>query len=159
MSTTRELGVKKRLVTLLSPKSVLDIGCGCGEFIGDWGLLGVQEVRGLDKDPISARAEAFCFEYDFTSSYLVPDVKKQQARFDLGWCMNVVGFIEQAHLPKLINTFSWCKVVAMNPHPGTRDDWEQVLYPWFVRDEELTEDARRYAKDAGKEMLVFRQSL
>jgi SAM-dependent methyltransferase len=80
------------LMELVAPRSVIDIGCGTGEWLSVFKDNGVQRVRGLDGDYISCDSLVISEEEFVPTDLRYPfDVGE---RFDLATCLEVVE-----HLP------------------------------------------------------------
>ncbi len=81
------------VLNALSPRTVLDVGCGRGAWLSVWQELGVQTVRGIDGNYVD-RSKLLCP----ADSFLAHDLTKP---FDLGQRFDFVQSLEVAeHLPE-----------------------------------------------------------
>lgn len=82
------------VVDLVSPQSVLDIGCGIGTWLSVVKDLGIEEVLGVDGDYVDGDLLAnYLFKKEFISHDLTLPLNLER-RFDLCLCLEVAE-----HLP------------------------------------------------------------
>ena len=89
---------------ILSPRSVLDVGCGIGAWLQVWMQLGVTDVVGVDgpyvpRDRLLMPAQ----------SYLAADLTRPLdlgRRFDLVSCLEVAEHLDAAHATTLVESLT-----------------------------------------------------
>lgn len=93
------------------PKNILDIGCGEGYSLNHFRDKGIRTV-GVDgiKENISQciRMGHGGHVVDFTLSPFLGN-----EMFDFGWCCEVVEHIEEKYVQNIIDSFKYCKILAM----------------------------------------------
>ncbi len=103
--SSRSAGVVVPLVReLLSPSSVLDVGCGVGPWIQAWMQLGVNDVLGIDGPYVSAEQLLVP-----AHNYLAADLTKPLdlgRRFDLVSCLEVAEHLDAAHATTLLDSLT-----------------------------------------------------
>jgi len=87
-----------KIVELLQPKSVIDIGCGVGPWLAEFSKAGVADCYGIDGpwvDPSRfALDRARLIKFDFANETAPFQPKLPQARYDL---MITLEFLEHIH--------------------------------------------------------------
>jgi SAM-dependent methyltransferase len=87
---------------LLSPNSVIDVGCGTGAWLAAWRELGVSDVCGVDGDYVDAR------NLRFPASNFVPHDLAQPLdigrRFDLVMSVEVAEHIDERYARTFIES-------------------------------------------------------
>jgi SAM-dependent methyltransferase len=85
---------------LFAPRSVVDIGCGSGEWLAAFQRAGVERIYGLDgkwveQERLAIRSE--CFKsIDLTGEWSIPE------RFDLAICLEVVEHLSEQSSIRLV---------------------------------------------------------
>ncbi len=96
-----------RLVPLLRPRRLLDVGCGVGSWMRAGLDLGVEEAIGIDGDYVDRDAllvDAHSFIASDLATQALPDILRTRARasFDLVVCMEVAEHLPHGRAPSLI---------------------------------------------------------
>jgi SAM-dependent methyltransferase len=89
---------------ILSPRSVLDVGCGIGTWVQTWMQLGVTDVVGVDGPYVSQEQLLMP-----TQSYLAADLARPLdlgRRFDLVSCLEVAEHLDAAHATTLVDSLT-----------------------------------------------------
>ena len=89
---------------LLSPGSVLDVGCGTGPWVQAWMQLGVTDVIGVDGPYVSHEQLLMPIE-----NYLATDLTRPLdlgRQFDLVSCLEVAEHLDAAHATTLIDSLT-----------------------------------------------------
>jgi SAM-dependent methyltransferase len=90
---------------LLSPASVLDVGCGRGTWLKTWiNQPGVHRVRGIDGDYVD-RSKLAIPHQNFDTIDLESDFSLGE-RFDLVQCLEVAEHLSPAAGPKLVTSLT-----------------------------------------------------
>lgn len=92
------------VMELLRPDSVLDVGCGTGTWLSEWGRAGVADVVGIDGDYVD-RAEL-----QLTTDQFVPaDLRKSFSlgrKFDLVQSFEVAEHLEEAYSDAFVESLT-----------------------------------------------------
>jgi SAM-dependent methyltransferase len=83
------------------PRSVLDVGCGPGVWLAEWGRLGVRDIVGVDGDYVPGNALAIP-----ASAFRPTDISQSfdlEQRFDLVECLEVAEHVPAANSETLID--------------------------------------------------------
>jgi SAM-dependent methyltransferase len=89
---------------MLSPRSVLDVGCGIGPWVQAWMQLGVTDVVGVDGPYVSQKQLLMP-----TQSYQAADLTRPLdlgRRFDLVSCLEVAEHLDAAHAITLVDSLT-----------------------------------------------------
>lgn len=133
-------------------RTILDIGCGEGHSTR---YFRERDALVVPIDGIAQPQLADFILHDFTEGPWRYSLGEH--RFGLAWCCEVVEHIEEQYLPNLLETFAYCKVVAMtHAEPGQQGYhhvncqpytyWRGALAAFGFRlDEGLTAAARALA--------------
>ena len=89
---------------LLRPASVLDVGCGVGTWLAEWGSAGVSDVLGIDGDYVDRTA------LQVPSDRFAP-VDLQQSfslgrKFDLVQTLEVAEHLDEAHADTFVESLA-----------------------------------------------------
>ena len=99
------------LVDLFHPRSVVDFGCGVGDWLAEFHAHGVERILGLDGTWVptaNLQFPASCFRnIDFTSEYGLDD------QFDLAVCLEVAEHFTDQHAARLISTLTTCSDLVL----------------------------------------------
>jgi len=101
----------KWMRTLFSARSVLDIGCGEGHALVEFGKDGIRVIGidGLRRNVIETTKKRIdCLLHDFTKG--APALEEE---FDLGWSCEFVEHVEARFLDNILAAFKKCRIVAM----------------------------------------------
>jgi SAM-dependent methyltransferase len=88
------------VVDLVGPESVIDIGCGLGDWLAEFQRLGVDDVVGVDGDYVD-RAELRIPAERFRAVDLSHTLEIE-GRFDLAICLEVGEHLPAARAPELV---------------------------------------------------------
>jgi len=102
--TAPSAAVIVRLVDeILSPSSVVDVGCGPGIFLAEWIQRGVTDVLGMDGEPVSAvyRPPAASFRVTDLSTPV-----RLNRRFDVAFCLEVAEHLAPTDAETLVATLT-----------------------------------------------------
>ncbi len=94
--------VLARVHALLAPASLVDFGCGSGEWLAEAGALGIDDLCGVDGPWVEARTLEIAPEL-FTSADLSAPLDLGR-RFDVALCLEVAEHLPAAAAPGLIDT-------------------------------------------------------
>ncbi len=89
---------------ILSPRSVLDVGCGVGPWIQAWTQLGLTDVMGVDGPYVSQEQLLIPAQ-----SYLAADLTKPLdlgRRFDLVSCLEVAEHLDATYATTLVDSLT-----------------------------------------------------
>jgi hypothetical protein len=121
---------------MVSPRSVIDIGCGRGHWLVEFSNLGITDIRGVDSAAVLENstlvipAENFC-EHDL-------QLPLQAARkFDLAMCLEVAEHLPTRSALQLLDTLVACAdvVVFSAAIPGQGGVGHiNERWPWYWRD-------------------------
>lgn len=87
-------------MSLFAPRSVVDVGCGSGEWLAAFERAGVERIHGLDgqwvgQDKLAIRPE--CFQsIDLTGKWSIP------GKFDLAICLEVAEHLTERSSIRLV---------------------------------------------------------
>ncbi|NJO03534.1 MAG: class I SAM-dependent methyltransferase [Bacteroidia bacterium] len=88
----------------LHPRSVVDVGCGLGQWLKVSQDLGISEVLGIDNAPIPPEdiwiASDFYRHHDLTQPFI------PERTFDLAICLEVAEHLPEEAAPTLVNTLT-----------------------------------------------------
>ena len=99
-----------KLIELYNPKTVIDVGCGCGyslKYFMDKNVdgIGVEGYReAIARSPVGGNIVL----HDYTRGPFVPP-----SNFDLAWCCEFVEHVEEKYKANFMQTFAKCNLVAM----------------------------------------------
>jgi len=100
-----------KLIEMIGPKTVLDIGCGAGYslkyFIKEKGLIGVG-VEGYEDAIKQSPVSSNIIKHDYTTGLL-----KLDRDFDFAWCCEFVEHVEEQYVDNFMKNFQQCKYVGM----------------------------------------------
>jgi SAM-dependent methyltransferase len=85
---------------LISPKSVLDVGCGRGAWLRAFELCGVTDIRGMDGDYLN-RSKLLIHPDRFTVTDLCNPPRLEQ-RYDLALCLEVAEHLADSRSARLV---------------------------------------------------------
>ena len=89
---------------LLRPASVLDVGCGVGTWLAEWGRAGVSDVLGIDGDYVDRTA------LQLPSDQFTPTDLQQSfslgRKFDLVQTLEVAEHIDEAYADTFVESLS-----------------------------------------------------
>ena len=88
---------------ILSPSSVVDVGCGPGIFLAEWIRRGVTDVLGMDGEPVSAVYRPP------VASFRVTDLStpvRLNRRFDVAFCLEVAEHLAPTDAETLVSTLT-----------------------------------------------------
>ncbi|HTE02448.1 MAG TPA: class I SAM-dependent methyltransferase [Mucilaginibacter sp.] len=86
---------------LISPKSVLDVGCGTGTWLKVFMDMDITEVTGIDGDYVNQKKLVIP-----ASKFIIHDLEtplKLERKFDLVICLEVAEHLSSAHAAKLVD--------------------------------------------------------
>lgn len=89
---------------LVSPASVLDVGCGTGTWLAEWVTLGVTDVVGLDGEYI----DKALLQID-PAKFVPTDLRNRFSlgrKFDLVQCLETAEHIDEAYADVLIESIT-----------------------------------------------------
>jgi len=95
------------LVQLFQPKSVIDVGCGTGNFLKVFKQLGVKEVLGVDGDWVDR--DLLAKNIDPASEFMVADLQKPLSfnrRFDLVMSLEVAEHLSPAAAESFVHNLT-----------------------------------------------------
>jgi trans-aconitate methyltransferase len=96
--------VVELLQKYLTPRSVIDVGCGTGAWLSVWQRHGVTEIRGVDGDYVDRRSLLIPQErfvaYDLTVPYSEP------TQYDLAMSLEVAEHLPPAVGPAFVETLT-----------------------------------------------------
>jgi SAM-dependent methyltransferase len=88
------------LLEILNPKSVVDVGCGCGSFLKEFMELGVTDVIGVDNDWVPK--EKLLIPNNFRTKNLNEKVDIER-KFDLALCLEVAEHLLESRAENFIS--------------------------------------------------------
>lgn len=94
------------IISLINPKSVVDIGCGVGTFLHIFKEHGITDLKGLDGEWVNMNLlEKYLSANEFSKENLSEfvDVKR---KYDLAICLEVAEHIEEVNANQLIKTLT-----------------------------------------------------
>jgi SAM-dependent methyltransferase len=89
---------------LLSPTSVLDVGCGAGTWLAEWRELGVDDVLGIDGDYVDPQQLQIAVDR-FRPTDLSRPVELGR-RFDVVECLEVAEHLEEGVADTLVGSLA-----------------------------------------------------
>lgn len=89
---------------LLRPASVLDVGCGVGTWLAEWGRAGVSDVLGIDGDYVDRTALQLPAD-QFTPTDLQQSFSLGR-KFDLVQTLEVAEHIDEAYADTFVESLS-----------------------------------------------------
>ena len=89
---------------LLQPASVLDVGCGVGTWLAEWGRAGVSDVLGIDGDYVDRTALLLPSD-QFTPTDLQQSFSLGR-KFDLVQTLEVAEHIDEAYADTFVESLS-----------------------------------------------------
>lgn len=94
----------KYIVDIVEPKSIVDLGCGSGEWLYNFKKHGVTEIVGydgayVDKDLLSIPPESF-FEWDLTQKLEV------ERKYDMAMSLEVAEHIEEKYADIMVENLT-----------------------------------------------------
>ena len=99
------------VISLLRPKSILDVGCGIGTWLAIAEQLGVTSILGVDGDYVDRSllkiSEDHFLAHDLTIPLELPH------KFDLAICLEVAEHLPPSAADTLINTLTRCSDVIL----------------------------------------------
>lgn len=101
------------IISLFNPTSVVDIGCGTGNFLAEFKKLGVNTVLGVDADTQSSNLRMKNLS---SEEYLLQDLNQYfllQKNFDLALCLEVGEHLNEKSADALVNTLIRCSDVII----------------------------------------------
>jgi len=99
-----------KLIELYNPKTVIDVGCGCGyslKYFMDKNVDGIG-VEGYKEAIARSPVGGNIVLHDYTRGPFVPP-----SNFDLAWCCEFVEHVEEKYKANFMQTFAKCNLVAM----------------------------------------------
>lgn len=126
------------LFKLISPKSVVDIGCGTGIWLAACLNHGVKDIYGIDGDYIEKEMleipEKQFFPYDLTTELTL------DRRFDLAISLEVAEHLPKYHAEAFIDTLTQAAPIvlfsAAIPHQGgvnhINEQWQDYWHKLFA---------------------------
>jgi SAM-dependent methyltransferase len=93
-----------KIISLLQPKNVVDVGCGTGTFLTVFQENGITDILGLEGDWLNRQM----LEVD-EKAIIITDLEKTfsyNRRFDLAVCLEVVEHLHQNSADNIINTLT-----------------------------------------------------
>jgi SAM-dependent methyltransferase len=138
------------VMDLVSPASVLDVGCGLGQWLAAFHRAGVHEILGLDGPYVEADQLQIP-----KSAFRVQDVTKPfgiDTKFDLAVCLEVAEHIPESNAAPLIQSLTNSAAVvlfgAAIPHQPGKDhincQWPDYWADLFTRHQFVPIDALRH---------------
>jgi hypothetical protein len=165
--TQLDEGALDYLVERYGAKTMVDVGCGPGGMLHYARLRGLDAL-GVDGDATVARDVPGVVEHDYAEGPL------DLGPFDLGWSVEFVEHVDEAHVNNFMATFRGCQTVFITAAPPGQPGYHHVNCQkaeyWverfrsvgFVLDDEGTEGVRaastmwsRFTENTG---MVFRRS-
>jgi SAM-dependent methyltransferase len=92
------------VVDAVSPRSVVDVGCGLGAWLAVFREHGVDDLLGYD-GPWVDRSLLLVTPGEFRAVNLEEPLSETR-RFDLALCLEVAQFLEQRHADRLVETLT-----------------------------------------------------
>jgi len=90
------------LWTSLKPDSVIELGCGTGEWLGEARRLGAKRILGLDGAWVSQGQLAIPVEDFRAVDFERNDLPASGQRYDLAICLEVLEHIQREHADRLV---------------------------------------------------------
>ncbi|HTT91134.1 MAG TPA: glycosyltransferase [Acidimicrobiales bacterium] len=117
--TQLDEGAFDYLIERYGAKTMVDVGCGPG------GMLHYARSRGLDAlgvdgDATVARDVPGVVEHDYSTGPL------DLGRFDLGWSVEFVEHVDEAHVDNFMATFRRCQTVFITAAPPGQPGYHHV---------------------------------
>jgi SAM-dependent methyltransferase len=127
-----------QLMSLFSPKSVLDVGCGIGTFLGTFRGLGIADVIGVDGDWVNRE---LLRKHMPLERFMAQDLERPldlRRRFDLAICLEVAEHLRESSSETLITSLTTASDVvvfsaAIPGQGGQNHVNEQPLSYWIER--------------------------
>jgi SAM-dependent methyltransferase len=96
------------LAQIFNPKSVIDIGCGVGNFLREFKKNGIEEILGVDGEWADFDEIQRNLGKDKFISYDLKDVFKPQMKFDLATSFEVAEHIDEKYANNFVTTLTNC---------------------------------------------------
>lgn len=168
------LGFAEVLINHFKPGSVIDVGCGCGEYLKAFVDFGIKDVKGYDgstaaikKSLISEKIEIFDLRFPLLLN----------RRYDLCLCIEVAEHIENIYSGLLVQTLVGLSdtifFTAATPNQGGHHHVNEQPHQFWINlfqkkgyifDEELTHqirmelEARNIIWWVTKNLMIFKCS-
>lgn len=139
-----DMGIFAAIRDEFKVESVIDIGCGIGEFVtrlrDRW-----MKVMGVDGDENCARTHPNVIAHDYARGPLY------LGEWDLAWSTEFLEHVNAPHVPKVMSTFKGCKYAFVSVAPPgsggyhhvneqSREYWARTFFMYgFEFDAEFTE--------------------
>src|SRR5688572_29866528 len=166
VSRQSALAVVPLLIKSVNPKSVVDLGCGHGEWLSVFRELGVSDLLGVDgawaKDMQAASLSAALHEHDLTQPLYL------SRRFDLALCLELAEHLDIARaqslvedLTRLAPVIAFSASIPFQGREGHRNEqWQSYWTGLFEAQGYQPFFALRHALWENEEMeLSYRQTL
>ncbi len=127
-----------KVMQLVSPRSVVDVGCGTGAWLSEFQTCGVREILGIDQ---GVELEDLLFPSDRFERIDLSHPFRIARRFDLVICLEVAEHLPcdcaQAFIDSLVNLGPVILFSAAIPHQGGRhhvnEQWPDYWAELFAR--------------------------
>lgn len=141
--------VISELFKIISPKSVIDVGCGIGTWLAACVNNGIDDVLGVDGDYVE-KAMLEIPEHQFLSHDLATDLKIERT-FDLAISLEVAEHLHENRAKSFVDTLTQAAPIvlfsAAIPYQGgvhhVNEQWQDYWYNLFIQKDYLPSDILR----------------
>ncbi len=143
--------VVPQVIKLLSPKSVVDVGCGVGTWLSIFQKHGITDILGIDGDYVNRDQLLFNQKYFLSHDLTQPLPPEKHRRFDLAVSLEVAEHLPEANADQFISTLvSFAPVILFSaaiPYQGgtfhINEQWPNYWAKLFHKKGYLTVDLLR----------------